>query len=97
MITHVVTFRWREGVGPKDVSALCADLDAFRARVPAILSYRYGADLKLRAGNGDFAIIATVADAEHLASYLDHPAHHELIAKRLGAMVETRLAVQFET
>lgn len=97
MITHVVTFRWKPGIRASDVAALCADLDAFRAEVPAILSYDYGADLQLRDGNGDFAIIATVADAEHLAGYLDHPAHHRLIAERLGAMIETRLAVQFET
>ena len=94
MIAHIVTFRWRSEVAEEDVAALLDDLAAFRARVPSLLDYRYGADLGLREGTGDFAIVATVASPEALHAYLDHPAHHELLRRRLGAMVETRLAVQ---
>lgn len=94
MILHVVTFAWQDAVTPEDVTALVADLEEFRAEMPMLLDYRYGADLGLRAGNGDFAIVATVVSPEALREYLDAPAHRELLEKRLGGMFRTRLAVQ---
>jgi hypothetical protein len=96
VILHVVTFRWKPGVGDADVAALCEDLERFRSKVGSLLDYRYGADLGLREGNGDFAVVALVASPEGLRDYLDHPAHLELLADRLGPMIETRLAVQIE-
>ncbi len=96
MILHVVTFRWKEGVADADVAALCEDIERFRQKVGSLLDYRYGSDLGLREGNGDFAVAALVASPEGLEEYLDHPAHLELLANRLGPMIETRLAVQME-
>ena len=97
MILHVVTFRWRDGVTNEDVDALVTDLDAFRQTVGALLvDYRFGRDLGLRPGNGDFAVVALVGSPDDLRAYLDHPAHKELVARRLGPMTETRLATQIE-
>ncbi len=97
MILHVVTFRWRDGVTNEDVDALIADLDTFRHTVePLLVDYRFGRDLGLRPGNGDFAVVALVGSPEDLDAYLDHPAHKDLVARRLGPMTESRLATQIE-
>jgi hypothetical protein len=97
MVLHLALFRWRRGVTGADVEALAEDLRAFRQELgPLLIDYRFGSDLGLRPGNGDFAVVALVASADDVPVYLDHPAHKDLLARRLGAMTETRLAVQLE-
>ncbi|MGA2529547.1 MAG: Dabb family protein [Acidimicrobiales bacterium] len=97
VILHVVTFRWHQTVTTEDVEALSSDLRAFRQTAGALLvDYHFGPDLELRHGNGDFAVVALLASPGDLAAYLDHPLHKELVARRLGPMTETRLAVQIE-
>lgn len=95
MIAHVVTFTWKPEVGRTDVAALVDLLRRLPARIDALLEYRFGSDLGLTEGTGDFAIVATVADTDALRAYLDHPAHAE-VAARLRAMAQVRLAVQIQ-
>ena len=94
MILHLVNFRWKEGVSPADVAHLCEELATFRQKVDCLVGYHFGPDLGLRQGNADFGIAALVASSEALDSYLEHPAHHELVGKVLGPMIASRQAVQ---
>lgn len=97
MVLHLAVFRWRPGVTGDDVEALAEDLRSFRQELgPLLVGYRFGPDLGLRAGNGDFAVAALVVSADDIPLYLDHPAHKDLLARRLGAMTETRMAVQID-
>ena len=96
MILHLVTFRWKEGVSPKDVAHLCEELAAFRQKVDCLVAYHFGPDLRLRKGNADFGIAALVGSPEALAEYLEHPAHHELVSQVLGPMSASREAAQIE-
>ncbi len=96
MILHLVNFRWKEGISPEDVAHLSVELAAFRRKVDCLLGYHFGPDLGLRQGNADFGIAALVASPEALDSYLEHPAHHELVGKVLGPMIASRQAVQIE-
>ena len=96
MILHLVNFRWKEDVSPEDVAHLCEELASFRQEVDCLVGYHFGPDLGLRQGNADFGIAALVASSEALDSYLEHPAHHELVGKVLGPMIASRQAVQIE-
>jgi hypothetical protein len=95
-ILHLVVFRWKEGVTPAAVGHLCDELAAFRKQVDCIVDYRFGPDLGLRQGNGDFGVAALVESPEGIAEYLDHPAHKELFSRVIAPMCESRAAVQIE-
>ena len=93
MIKHIVIFKWREGVTDVEVSEVLEELHALPGAIEALESYLAAPDLGLTEGTGDLAIIATVANAEALRSYLDHPRHVEVVT-RLRAMAAGRTAVQ---
>jgi hypothetical protein len=96
MILHLAVFRWKEGVTADAVAHLCDELAAFRKQVDCIVDYRFGPDLRLRQGNGDFGVAATVESPDAVAEYLDHPAHKELFNRVIAPMCESRTAVQLE-
>jgi Stress responsive A/B Barrel Domain len=93
MIAHVVTFVFNPETGPDDVAEVTALLDALPGQIEVLQDYRHGPDLGLTAGNGDFAIVATVADEAGLRAYAEHPAHVEVVTL-LRAMAASRTAVQ---
>jgi hypothetical protein len=93
VIKHIVIFKWRDDVTDADVSEVIDELHALPSAIDALESYLAAPDLGLTEGTGDLAIIATVADAEGLRSYLDHP-QHVAVVTRLRAMAASRTAVQ---
>lgn len=93
VIQHIVTFRWHQGVTEQDVETVARELRALPQAIPALERYLAAPDLGITEGTGDFAVIATVADAEALAAYLEHPLHVPLAA-RLREMAAQRTAVQ---
>jgi hypothetical protein len=93
VIKHIVIFKWREDVTDADVSAVLDDLRALPDAIDALEDYLAAPDLGLSEGNGDLAIVATLADAEALRRYVDHP-QHVAVVTRLRAMAESRTAVQ---
>jgi hypothetical protein len=96
MIKHIVIFSWHEHT----TSAEVRDVERRLARLPGMLEvlrdYTFGSDLGITEGNGDFAIIATLAGAADLPVYRDHPFHAE-VAGDLRAMARARTAVQIDT
>lgn len=95
MIKHVVTFTWKGGVTQEQVAKSSATSPRLPARVEGSRSTRFGPDLGLTAGTGDFALVATVADPEALRAYLEHP-EHVSAAQGLRALASSRTAVQIE-
>jgi len=96
VIRHVVCFRWIEGTTAAQVAAVEAALAALPAQIPELVDYRFGADLGLRDGNGDFAVVADVADAAAWRAYSEHPAHVRAIAERIQPIAAERIAVQIQ-
>ena len=96
MIHHIVTFIWNEQTTPADVERVQARLAELPGQLRVLLGYTFGSDIGLTEGNGDFAIIATVAGAAQLAEYANHPRHLEVVTE-LRAMARTRIAVQIES
>ncbi|TQM36991.1 Dabb family protein [Pseudonocardia cypriaca] len=95
MISHLAVFRWHDDVDPADVERLCAALATLPAQIPELASYRFGPDLGLRAGNADFGVLAQLPDAAAVATYLDHPAHQDVVRTFTSVMVAQRATVQF--
>lgn len=93
MIQHVAVFTWRD-VAP-DAGAISSALTSFGAGLPGMLEYRCGADLGLRAGNGDYAVLALLQDEESLTAYLDHPEHRRLVSELILPYASGRHACQF--
>jgi hypothetical protein len=79
-----------------EVAAILEHLRALPQAIDALVDYLAAPDLRLTEGTGDFAVVATVADAEARARYLEHP-RHVLVAARLREMAESRPAVQVAT
>jgi hypothetical protein len=95
MLCHAVTYRFRDSVGEGEVAELVARLEQLPGQIDAIRSYRFGSDLGLSEGGGDFAIVAEFDDADGWRTYRDHPRHLEVV-ELIGTMVEARTPVQFE-
>ncbi|GAA5156465.1 hypothetical protein GCM10023214_14010 [Amycolatopsis dongchuanensis] len=95
MYHHVVAFRMKPGVTAAEVAVLAKELRELAGTLPGVVSYACGADLGLRAGNGDFAVTAAFDSEDALRDYLNHPEHKDIIARHVTAMVAERHGVQF--
>lgn len=95
MIRHVVTFALTEGTTADDLREVEEALGTLPGLIPELISYEFGRDLGLKAGNGGFAATALVEKPEHVASYLDHPEHVRISHQVLGPHVAAKTAVQF--
>jgi hypothetical protein len=96
-IRHVVLLKFVEGTEPATVEALAAGLRALPARIPELVDYRVGPDLRVAEGTWDFAVTADFASIEDFLTYRDHPDHQAVIHELIAPHVETRMSVQFAT
>jgi len=96
MILHIASFRWKDEVTERDVTALTEALVAMRAGIPEIRSYVAGPNLHLRPAGADYGVAAIVDDKAGLDAYLDHDDHKAVYEQYLGWMIAERSAVQLE-
>jgi hypothetical protein len=96
VILHAVLFRWVPGTTDAEVDRLDADLRGLAASVEGVVSFETARDGRYRVGAADFALIARFADEGALRSYLEHPAHHELLDRYARAMTISKESVQAE-
>jgi hypothetical protein len=95
MIAHLVIWTWKPDVTPERVDALVRALRDLTAGLPSLIRYECGPALGIRQG-ADFGVLAITEDAEGLESYLDQPAHKDLVATVLTPMAQTRTAIQLD-
>jgi hypothetical protein len=86
VIHHVVLFQFRPAVPEEQMAAIVADARALPAQIPEIRSDRVSFNRKGRAEPYDVAVHSTFADAEALAHYEGHPAHHAVFAPHHAAV-----------
>jgi hypothetical protein len=96
MIGHVVALRWNDRATDESIASFEEGLRALPGIIPELISYRFGCDLALRPGNGDFAIVAQLASGEDIPKYLDHPAHQRVVKELLAPILAERTVIQFE-
>lgn len=96
MILHLAFFRWNDDVSDDDVARLTRMLRDMAAELPMLRAYECGPNLRLRPGDVDYAVVATVDDEDALAEYLDSDAHRRIYDALLGRMLRDRSAVQLQ-
>ncbi|MCO4252141.1 Dabb family protein [Pseudarthrobacter raffinosi] len=92
---HVVVFRWKPNVDEAAVRRLDEALRTLVSTLPGLISFQCGPDLRMREGNGDFAVAATFDSAETLQNYLAHPQHQQIVAEHAATMIAEKHGVQF--
>ncbi len=95
MLRHTVLFRWKADTTEEQIQAAQEGLGSLPGRIPAIKRYEFGADLGLADGNFDFALVADFDDTESWRSYLQDPAHLEVVARDLKPVLAERVSVQY--
>ena len=96
MVRHVVVFTWKPEVTDEELRALTDGLAALPGRIPEILSYAFGPDLRLGPGNDEFGLVADFADVDAYTRYVEHPAHRQLLEELLRPILGSRHAVQIQ-
>jgi Stress responsive A/B Barrel Domain len=88
VIRHIVLIQLNDTATPEAVEGIHDALTALVA--PGRTSFTMGADLGLRPGNMDVAIVADFEDAEAFGAY-DRDAAHDQIRRKMIAPVSSRL------
>ena len=96
MVRHVAMFTFKEEA-PSDAAAQLEEgLFLLAQTIEEIEAYTYGADLDLREGNYDFAVVADFENAADFKAYAGHPDHQAFIKDRLTPLLAERVSIQFD-
>lgn len=96
MVNHVVVFTFLPDAPPAAVDTLQQRLEALPGLIPEVRSYRVVRDAKLRAGNGDMAVLASFDNGDDFLAYIAHPEHQAVVAECITPIVANRSALQYE-
>ncbi|MCK8675325.1 Dabb family protein [Rhodococcus sp. HM1] len=96
MLHHVVTFIWKKDITDERIESFDNALDAISTSIPEVVEFRYGRDLGLKPGIGDYAISAIFEDVPGFRAYLAHPDHVRLVEEFISVMAESYSSIQFE-
>lgn len=95
MVTHIVIFTWVAEATPEQVASLREALDRLAVEMSDLATISHGPDLRLRSGNGDYALIATFADEAGWGAYQADPRHKAVVREFVAPIQAARLTVQF--
>jgi hypothetical protein len=96
MVRHVVVFTWSPEATEEQIAAVVDGLSGLPAQIPQLRDYRFGPDVGVVEGNGDFALVADFDSFADFAAYRDHPAHQAVLGTRILPILAARAAVQYE-
>ena len=82
-VKHIVLFTLKDGFAPEDerVREAAAFSASHVEHISEIQGWELGFDTSHRAVSADFAIVGTFSDSAAVTRYLEHPHHHEGIAR----------------
>lgn len=75
MLTHIVIWKYRDGVSRAERTQHVAMLRALPALIPKIESFNVGFDMLHLARSYDTGLVAVFRDRAALDAYTDHPEH----------------------
>ncbi|MBB83698.1 MAG: stress protein [Deltaproteobacteria bacterium] len=96
MIRHIAMFTLKDDAPQGTVEHLEEGLFLLAQTIEEISAYTYGADLGLRDGTWDFAVVADFETPDDFRAYADHPDHVAFIQERLTPVLAQRASLQFE-
>src|SRR6516225_160907 len=84
-LRHVVSFKFKETATPEQIKEVEKGFRALKAKIPGIVSYRWGTNISPEKLNKGFThcFILTFNSEKDRDAYLNHP-EHKAFAKRLG-------------
>ena len=95
MVTHIVIFTWVAEATAEQVGRFQQALDRLAEELADLAAIRHGPDLRLRDGNGDYALVATFADPAGWDAYQAHPKHKAFLHDFVAPLQASRVAIQF--
>jgi hypothetical protein len=95
VVTHVVIFTWIAEATEAQVKALGEGLTLLASELADLVTISHGRDLKLRDGNGDYALVATFTDQAAWSAYQAHPSHKAFVRDVVTPLQASRLTIQF--
>jgi hypothetical protein len=95
VVTHVVIFTWIAEATETQIADLGEALTGLGHELADLVTISHGRDLKFRAGNGDYALVATFADQAAWSAYQAHHSHKAFVRDFVTPLQATRLTIQF--
>ncbi len=92
---HIMLMTFNETATTDQIEAAVQGLRTMPEKVPGILRYDVGLDLGLGGANPDLALVADFESDSEWRSYLEHPAHLELIGNQIKAVKGSVTRIQY--
>jgi len=96
MIRHVVVLTWLPEATQAQKQHVLDELATLPPLMRGLLSYSFGPDAGLVAGNADLAIVADFDDADAYLAYKGHPVHLDVMKNAVSPILQARSAVQLQ-
>ena len=96
MFTHIVIFTWLHGVSAEQIATFRRDLDQLSLDLSDMGTIRRGADLGIREGRGDYALVGTFADRVAWDVYQADPRHKAFVREIVSPLQADGLSFQFQ-
>lgn len=97
VVTHIVIFTWVAGATPDRVDDLGRAFDRLALEMSGSVKITHGPDLRFRAGNGDYALIAEFADRAGWDSYQADSRHRALVRDLVAPIQASRMTIQLQS
>ena len=95
MFRHIVVMKFSRPLDEADTVRVTRVLDDLGAQSPDVLSFSHGADLGVRPGGYDWALVADFDGPDGWKAYSAHPAH-DVVREVMRDLVEAQVVVQFD-
>lgn len=97
-LRHVVAFKFKPEVSEAQMQQATADFQALKKKVPQILEFEGGADIKFNQKKDKYThcFIVTVKDEKDLAGYGSHP-DHKAFSKSVDPLLAEVMVVDYWT
>ena len=88
MVEHIVLFKVKQGVSVEAITGMVEGLAGLKSRVPGILDLSLGTNFSDRSKGFTHGLVVRFRDRAALDEYIPHPAHQEVVQKRIKPIVE---------
>jgi len=96
MITHIVMFRFVEGVAPSSIDEAKSKIESLMGRVPTLVSMEVGINFADEGRAMDMSLLSRFDSKEGLDAYAIHPDHVEVV-QFIKTIAEYSKVVDYET
>ena len=96
MIEHIVLFKVKAGTPAEQVEAMLEGLRSLKTQVPGIVDLTAGTNLTDRGKGFTHGLVVRFEDRLALDAYGPHPAHQDVVQRRVRPIVEDLIAVDYE-